>query len=171
MDNAQFEIGENGLPVLSHRMSYQPKANPTKVVARIPVPNEVAHTKSFSFSRHGGVEQAIAAALEYTNWMGPDLWGDLWKPVGYIRKHGGSNKGKTIKRSRTHLGLVTGVNHKMRLKNEVMYYCWVATWSENGKSKQKEFPYGTIRGKVIDPETARAEATKLRLKMVMIHTK
>ena len=121
------------LPKLSHRMSYQPKAAPTKVVARVPVPNKPAQTKVFSFSKYGSPER------------------------------GGHNKGKVMKRRRSEL--VTGICHKFRISNRVERYSWVATWIQNGESKSKEFPYGKIKGKFIEPETARSCATFVRLSM------
>ena len=149
------------LPELSHRMSYAPKSAPVKVVARVPIPDSVALTKGFSFAKYGSVEAAIAAAFEFTMQVGTDAWGDKFKTVGYMRKHGGQNKGQH-KDFTFRVGHTVGVSHKIRFKNDVCYYAWTATWVADGVSTSKEFRYGLVKGVEITPESARMQAIACR---------
>ena len=157
------------LPELSHRMSYAPKNRPTRVVARVPIPNDVALRKNFPFSKYDSVQDAIDAAYVFTMAVGTDAWGDEFKTVGYMRPRGGHNKGKRLPKVQHRVGKILGVSHKLRFKNDKVYYCWVAGWVEDGVSRQKEFPYGVIYGEVILPEDSRNAAIECRLAMEKLH--
>ncbi|PSV00410.1 hypothetical protein [Photobacterium kishitanii] len=159
------------LPVLTNRMAYSPKEEPKAIIARIPVPNKVAKTKRFSFKKHGGVNGAIKEAEKWSQTSGRELWGDEWKPTGYIRERGGNQKGKSKPRKgKVYAPELNGVTHRVRVeKNGSCRYWWRAAWLENGTPRDTAFPYGVVSGKVIMPETARACAIFVRLSMEHRH--